>query len=220
MTLHRFRAYWLTCVFLMTAFAASATTIILPTDEQLIAKSPVIATGTIVRSNAVLIGDKVWTETILSIDRAFKGTIDGEISIREIGGTIDDQVTKAFGGPEYTPGERVLAFLTPTPRGDFQTVDLYVGKFSEQRTLAGSRIWHRDDVTADVALVDRDFKPIQARNVQRDAIGFEQYVADRVAGRQGSNNYGVENPLLERDVLASSRIATEFTLISEPTIYR
>ena len=71
-----------------------------------------------------------------------------------------------------------------------------------------------------VALVDRDFKPIQARNVQRDAIGFEQYVADRVAGRQGSNNYGVENPLLERDVLASSRIAPEFTLISEPTIYR
>ena len=204
----------------MTAFAASATTIILPTDEQLIEKSPVIVAGTIVRSSPVLIGDKVWTETILSIDRAFKGTIDGEISIREIGGAIDDRITKVFGAPEYAPGERVLAFLTPTPRGDFQTVDLYVGKFSEQRTLAGSRIWHRDDVTADVALVDRDFKPIQARNVQRDAIGFEQYVADRVAGRQGSNNYGVENPLLERDVLASSRIAPEFTLISEPTIYR
>ena len=121
MTLHRFRAYWLTCVFLMTAFAASATTIILPTDEQVIEKSPVIVAGTIVRSSPVLIGDKVWTETILSIDRAFKGSVDGEVTIREIGGTIDDQVTKVFGGPEYTPGERVLVFLTPTPRADFQT---------------------------------------------------------------------------------------------------
>ncbi|HEX9406712.1 MAG TPA: matrixin family metalloprotease, partial [Thermoanaerobaculia bacterium] len=221
MTSKLFRAYWLTCISMIFAAAASATTIILPTDAQLIAKSPVIVAGTVLRSNPVAIGDKIWTETTLEIDRTFKGGIAGEITIRELGGVIDDRLTKIFGAPEYMPGECVLAFLTPTPRGDFQTIDLYVGKFSEQRTLSGSRIWKRDDVTADVALVDRDFKPIEARNVQREAVGFEQYVIDRVAGGEGSINYGVENPLLESDITtASGRIAPEFTLISEPSIYR
>jgi PKD repeat protein len=221
MTFNLARAYWLTCVLMMTAAAAEATTIVLPTDEQLIAKSPVIVAGTIVQSTPVLFGDKIWTETILAVDRTFKGDVAGRITIREIGGVLDNRITKIFGAPQYAAGERVLAFLTPRPRGDYQTVDLYVGKFSEQQTLAGRRIWQRNDITADAALVDGNFQSIQARNVQRDGIGFEQYVADRVAGRSGLNNYGVENPLLVRDMLtASRRIAPEFTLISEPTIYR
>src|SRR2546428_6697219 len=190
-----FRAYWLTCVLLVVAVAASATTIILPTDEQLIAKSPVIVAGTIMQSNPVLAGDRIWTETTLVVDRAFKGHVAGQITIRELGGVLDNRVTKIFGAPEYAAGEYVLAFLTPTPRGDFQTVDLYVGKFSEQRTLSGRGIWQRDDITADAVLVGSDFQPIRARNVQRDAIAFEQFITDRVAGLQGLKNYGVENPL-------------------------
>jgi len=206
--------YWLTCLLIAGAVAASATTIILPSDEQLISKAPVIVSGTVLRSNAVQIGNKIWTETTLAVDHAFKGGATGEITIREVGGAIDGRITKVFGSAEYTAGERVLAFLAPTPRGDFQTIDLFAGKFSEERTLSGARIWRRDDVTADATLLDRDFKPIEAKNVQRDASGFEHFVTDRVAGRDGSPNYGIENPALER------RIHPEFTLMSEPSIYR
>ncbi len=218
-----FPVYWLTCVLaiLTIAGAASATTIVMPTDAQLVAKSPVIVTGTVVRSGPVDRSGAILTETTIAVDGTFKGSVTGEITVREIGGQLGDRISKVFGAPQYTAGERVLAFLTPTRRGDYQTTDLFVGKFSEQRTLSGERLWNRDDVAADAALLDSDFKPITARNVQRRADGFEEFVRQRVAGAQGTANYGIENPVLERDIRTASPAITEnFTLIDEPTVYR
>lgn len=218
--MNHFRVYGLTCLLALLAANAPATTIILPNDEQLIAKSPVIVEGTVKRSNPIARGDAIWTETVLVVDRTLKGSAAGEITIREIGGQIGDHVTKIFGAPEYAGGEHVLAFLTPTARGDYQTIDLFVGKFTDLRMLSGKHVWHRDDVAAEATLLDSHFRPIEAKNVQRDAAGFEQYVRDRVSGRQGAKNYGVENPLLERDVVSHRSITSNFTLISEPSVYR
>src|SRR5260370_12409019 len=164
--------YWLTCV--LTSFGAvmaSATTIVLPNDQQLVAKTPLIVEGHVVRSTPIDVNGTIWTETILAVDRALKGDAAGEITIRELGGRIDDRITKVFGAPEYVAGENVLAFLTPSPRGDYQTTDLYVGKFTHKRTTSGMRLWHRDDITADPDLLDSHFQPIKAKNVQREANG-------------------------------------------------
>src|SRR5207245_7679604 len=136
---------------------------------------------------------RIWTEVTLGVERALKGKIGADITVRELGGQIDDRLTKVFGAPEYVVGENVLAFLIPTPRGDYQTVDLYVGKFRQARTMSSMRLWHRDDIAADAALLDSDFHEIHARNVQREAAGFEQFILARVAGRDRSKNYGVEN---------------------------
>ena len=210
--------FWSTCVLMMAAAAAQATTIVLPTDEQLVAKSPVIVDAVVVRSAAVDRGDKIWTETTLAVTRALKGGTSGEIVVAEVGGVVGDRITKIFGAPEYVAGEHVLAFLAKTPRGDYQTVDMYVGKFAEQETLAGERLWVRHDETADVALMDDDFQPIHARNVQRRADGFERFIAARVAGKAAPQNYGVENPVVSPP--PQSRIRANFTLISDPQVYR
>ena len=72
------RVYWLTCVLLiLIASVASATTIVLPTDAQLVAKSPVIVEGTIVSTAPVQRGDAIWTETKLAVDRSIKGNVSG-----------------------------------------------------------------------------------------------------------------------------------------------
>jgi len=222
-----FRVYWPTCVLLILASAASATTIILPTDDQLIRKSPVIVEGVVVSSRPVQVGDGIWTETKLAVDRTIKGDAAGEVTIREIGGEIDGRITKIFGSPVYAPGERVMAFLTRTSRGDYQTIDLFVGKFSEQRATNGRRFLVRDDVAGEVTLLDASLHAIESKNVQRDATAFESYVSDRVAGRDGVKSYGVANPVLERDVATSVStmsggkvIKPDFTLISEGTVYR
>jgi PKD repeat protein len=219
------RVYWQTCVFLLLAATASATTIVLPTDEQLVRKSPVIVEGTVVSSTAVLRGEGIWTETKLEVDRTLKGDVAGELTIREVGGEIDGRITKIFGTPVYTPGERVMAFLTPTPRGDYQTIDLFVGKFSEQLAANGRRFLVRDDAAGDVALLDSSLRPIAVTNVQRDATAFESYVTDRIAGRMPAASYGVANPVLQRDLAPAVSLGTrvikpEFTLISEGTVYR
>jgi PKD repeat protein len=211
---------------MLFASAVSATTIVLPTDDQLIRKSPVIVEGTVISSAPVLRGEGIWTETKLAVDRTLKGDATGELTIREVGGEIDGRITKIFGAPVYTPGERVMAFLTPTPRGEYQTIDLFVGKFSEQRAANGRRLLVRDDTAGDVALLDSSLRPIAAKNVQRDATAFESYVTDRVAGRESATSYGVANPVLERDLASSATgaaglvIKPEFTLISEGTVYR
>src|SRR6266487_2058023 len=115
----KFPVYWQTCfLMILGAAVASATTIVLPTDQQLVAKTPLIVEGHVVRSTPIDVNGTIWTETTLAVDRTFKGDAAGEITIRELGGQIDDRVTKVFGAPEYIAGENVMAFLTPTPRGD------------------------------------------------------------------------------------------------------
>jgi len=223
--LNHLRVYWLTCVLLMAAVAASATTIVLPTDDQLIAKSPVIVAATVVSSAPVLLNGKIWTETVLSVDQSIKGGLSGNVIVREVGGVLGDRITKIFGAPQYVAGERVMAFLTPTPRGDYQTTDMYVGKFTERQTIAGERIWQRDDANADVALLDSGFKPLATHNLQRRADAFEQFVKARAANKSGDANYGIENPVLQqkpttRNNSTGLAVSDNFTLISEPTVYR
>ena len=90
--------------------------------------------------------------------------------------------------------------------------------------LDGTPMWIRNDQTADVSMLDADFHPMRSGNVQRIAASFEQFVADRVAGRTGARNYTVENPML-RGVVGPDggqrfKAVADFTLISEPDIYR
>src|SRR3954451_13797 len=180
---------------LMFASIAGATTIVMPTDGQLISKAPLIVEGTVLHSAPVDRGNAIWTETTVSVARVIKGELpvtsdqlpgqpatgnrQQELVIREIGGVLDNRITKVFGAPEYREGEHVLLFLNPTPRGDYQTVDLYVGKFHEETTLAGERLWARHDDAGEVTLLDRTSDPIAPSHVQRDAVNFEQYVIDR-----------------------------------------
>lgn len=218
--MNRIRVYGVTCVLMMVAMAASATTIVLPTDEQLIAKTPVIVDGTVVSTTPVERDGAIWTDTVVSVARTLKGTAGATITVHQLGGELDERITKIFGAPEFASGERVLLFLEPSPRGGYRTIDLYVGKFSEASTMNGERLWLRDD-TSEVTLLDGDLQPIEGKNVQRDAARFENFVFDRIAGREGVRNYGVENPVLARDGASGGRkLEANFTLIADPTVYR
>jgi PKD repeat protein len=212
--------YWLTCIFLTVAAAAEATTIVLPTDEQLISKSPVIVEGTVVSAQSVERNGAIHTETRLDVDQVLKGSVPAQLTIDELGGRSGDRVTVIYGSPVYTPGERVLVFLYPTRDGHYRTADLFVGKFTETRSGIGQRLFARDDEAADVTLLDHDFQPLAARNVKRDAAAFEEYVTDRAAGRDGRANYGIPDTPSKNATTASPKTSANFTLLDEGTIYR
>jgi PKD repeat protein len=226
------RVYGATCaLFLILAAAASATTIVLPEDEQLVAKAPLIVEATVESVTPVDQEGAIWTETRLAVNRTLKGNAGRSLVVREPGGVIGDRITVVYGTPEFTPGEQVLLFLTPDLRakGGHRVVDLFVGKFTSGEMTNGRRLWLRNDAGYDVLLLDKDFHHVHPRNVQRDAAGFERFVYDRIAGRQGVRNYRVENPVLKRkgaqgnlesDSSGSTSISSNFTLISEPTVYR
>jgi PKD repeat protein len=218
----KIRVYGLTCVLMMLAsVTAHATTIVLPTDEQLIAKSPVIVEGTVVSTTPVERNGAIWTETTIEVSRNLKGRTDQSITVRELGGVLDGRATKIFGGAEFKDGERVLLFLDQTPHG-LRTVDLFVGKLTEAKMGNGRRLWLRNDFEQDATLLDAELRPLASKNVQRDAERFETFVAERVAGRAGTKNYGIENPVLARQQSTGIHggVTSDFTLIDEPTIYR
>lgn len=203
----------------LTAAAARATTIVMPADDQLIAKSPVIVSGSVTTSYAVDRGGMIWTETTVAVDRILKGNAAPSILVATPGGELDGRITKIYGAPEFTDGERVLLFLEPHA-AEYRVMDLFAGKMSEAETRAGQRLWVRDDQRTNVTLLDADFQPIESRNVQRDATRFESFLAARLRGEAGANNYGVENPVLAKPVLQHDGMTANFTLISEPTVYR
>lgn len=207
------RAYGLTCVVFLMAVAAHATTIVLPTDDQLVAKTRVIVDATVVSSNAVERDGAIVTETKLAVARRLKGATADVITVIEAGGIVGERITRIFGTPEFAAGERVLVFLEEH-EGNYRTVDLFVGKFSEAETMDGQRLWLREDHVQEVTLLDATLQPIAARNIQRDARGFESFI-----GGSGAQNYGVENPML-RETQKRRVIKSDFELISEPTLYR
>ncbi len=220
--MNRTLVYGLTCVLMFAAVGVQATTIVLPTDDQLVAKSPVIVEGTVVSTAPVMHDGSIVTDTVINVARTIKGHTENTITVREMGGEIDGRITRVYGTPEFVAGERVLLFLEANPRGGYRTMDLFIGKFSEARAMNGNRLWLRQDVE-DVNLLDHDLRPIAAKNVQRDAAGFETFVADRVAGREGTRGYGVENPVLNsksESSIAGRTVNANFTLIAEPTVYR
>lgn len=217
--MNNIRVYGLTCVLMMAAAVASATTIVMPSDEQLIAKSPIILAGTVLSTAVVDDDGTLRTESVIAVASVLKSSAPDTITIRELGGELGGRITKLFGTPEFAKGERVLLFVEPSPHGGYRTIDLFIGKLKEGRQLDGRRLWLRDDAGADVILLDANFEPIHATNRQRDAEGFETFVADRVAGRAGRKNYGIENPVLAKE--SAARGAQEnFTMISEPRVYR
>ena len=73
---------------------AGATTIIVPTDDALIAKSPAIAAGRVVRSEAIASDGRIVTETELAVEDVLKGTVGARVIIREAGG--DYNVTEVL----------------------------------------------------------------------------------------------------------------------------
>lgn len=203
-------------VFLLAAVTplVRATTIVMPSDEQLVRKSPLIVVGQVVASGPVERDGRIWTATTLEVERVLRGEIPATtVVIREVGGALGHRRTVIFGAPEYRAGERVLAFLAPTRRGDYQTVDLFVGKFTERRTLDGRTLWHRAGEVAGTRLLDGELRPIALGSASREAVAFERWVRLIARGERPAPDYLIASPRL-------LPILPNFTLIAEPTIYR
>lgn len=208
-------AYGRTCaLFLLTAILHPllATTIVMPTDEQLIEKTSIIVIGTVLSSATVDRNGGIWTDSTVRVERTLRGAADSTIVISEVGGTIGDRVSVVYGNPEYKAGERVLLFLSAGTEGRFRTRDLFVGKFTERFAQNGERLWHRNDSMARTNLLDGRFQPLSASSLQRQAKPFERFIDDRVAGGDSAISYLIE--------AAPRTIAENFALIAEPTLYR
>ena len=119
-------------VITLVAGRAAATVLVPMSDEALVASSDAIVVGRVGGITTVALeGARVVTRITLAVERALKGAAaGGSLVVTEDGGRIGRSAVVVFGAPEYTTGERVLAFLRRRADGSLETNGLALGKYA------------------------------------------------------------------------------------------
>lgn len=134
------RMLFLLCLA-MGASLASATTIIPMTVEQLADKSTQV-----VRARAMQSWSEwnpqhtiIYTYTKFQVVKSFKGSPEQTITVKQLGGRVDNTVQKVSGVRQFTGGEENFLFLQPSQDNDGTMIvtGLVQGNFRLYRTSAG-----------------------------------------------------------------------------------
>lgn len=177
----------------LAAVSASAATFIMPTDEELEAKSSSIVIGVVEGSWVEETDIGINTVYEVRVQRGIKGghRIDELLRIESPGGIIGDRGVVVPGAARFAAGERVLLFLDRI--GDRWTpVDFTLGKFRFANSLGGERLLVRD--TEDAETWDRRGRRVE--DPPRREGAFLRFLEERVAGRRPMPDYFAESSLI------------------------
>src|SRR6266850_44093 len=208
------------CVALSGSSRASAATYRVPADDLLIDKAGVIVRGVVtdVRSRADGEG-AIHTDITIAVSKVLKGSnVAATVVVRQPGGTVGDDSETYPGIGSFTPREEVLLMLDPIKGGLYRLTDFALGKFHVGRATDGSEFLRRDGlsdahilgsapgVTANAAtsgaagFIDPD----------RDAAGFQRFIADVVEGRNPAGGYALPSLQVE------SGASIDFVFLVDP----
>jgi hypothetical protein len=166
----------LTLAFLgLTALPAHATVMVEIPLEDLIADADAIVHATVARTGTQLetFDGHLEPHTIamLHVSDWLKGTGGSELSIDEIGGTVNGNGSWIDGTPRYQDGEEVIVFLRRLPNGAYRTVGMEQGRF---------------DVVSSVSMTTHTIE----RLVQRDTstLAFASWVSGTMEVHEGTRS--------------------------------
>ncbi len=131
---------------LFTATLCQATTLERLSLAKMAQTAPLIVRARCLANSTAWDAGEIWTFTSFAIEETWKGVPPGaaaQLTVRLLGGSVGDLTSTVSGVPRFHPGEQVILFLEPTPRGDFSIVSWVQGTF---------RI-HRDARTGDEIVV-------------------------------------------------------------------
>jgi hypothetical protein len=134
---------------------AGATTFVLMDERDLAARSVAAVLGTVtsVQNQATATGGGIVTAVVIEPERVLFGALpSGPVILHEPGGTIGSHSERVFGSAQYSPGERVVAFLSRDAGGSLHTTGMAMGKYRVVEEAAGERLTRNFD--DDVAVLD------------------------------------------------------------------
>jgi len=123
---------------LLAAAAVPATTLLRMSLEKLSRAAAVIVRAHCLENSTAWEGGEIWTFTTFDVQEVWSGSAPGKITVRLLGGRVADVTSSVPGIPRFRPGEEVVLFLEPTPRGDFSIVSWQQGTFRIRRNGFGS----------------------------------------------------------------------------------
>ena len=121
----------LTCLFLASIVAATATQIPQVSFEEVVHGSQQIVTGRVLRSWVAWgpTHEFLWTHYDVQVESVVKGNPGSTVTISEPGGVLDGRGMDIAGAVHYETGEHVMLFLNKTPVGYYRTVGWSQGKY-------------------------------------------------------------------------------------------
>jgi hypothetical protein len=188
MSSHRIVAAWrvaaaLLALLLLLSAPASATTIVMLSDEALALGADVIVAGTVRAIESVRADSgAIHTFITLAVDEVLKGYAPAaEVTIRERGGRVGADERWLFGNPTYTVGESVIAFLAEDGEGFLRTHQMALGKFTiASDPVTGERIAVRPLDEDEVVVLGAARLQSRPPDDRRPVAGFKGRVRDIV----------------------------------------
>lgn len=170
---------------LATAVPLSATTFVVPSDEELVDKADAIVVGEVRDSSVERDGDEVFTVFSIRVVQKLKGGVqrDEVLPVYTLGGATPTGGVVVNGVARFENGEIALVFLTRDRQRRWTTTDMTLGKFRRVYGAANESLLARD--LDDAGSFDRDGKPHKEKPRKEQA--FLEFIAARVSGgRSGS----------------------------------
>ena len=112
---------------------ANATIIVPLSEDALVEDAAAIVVGRVgtIRGGYDHRRATIFTNITVALEEIIKGTIaDGQITLRQPGGSFGDLHAWIMGSPHFTVGEKVLLFLRVDREGALRVAHLYQGKFT------------------------------------------------------------------------------------------
>ncbi|RME22012.1 MAG: hypothetical protein D6806_13645 [Deltaproteobacteria bacterium] len=121
-------------VFMVGAVSMARATVLLPLQVEDMARlAPLVVIGEVneVRCEWNEKHTKIYTTATITVKEVLKGRKAlSTVTVRTIGGRLDDVVAEPAGMPRFSVGERVAVFLEPRKDGKgYNTVGMYLGKY-------------------------------------------------------------------------------------------
>ena len=123
-------------LIIVTLRIAQASTVVIPSDDELIIGARAIVRGFVISSVSGYDERNrgIFTYTTIDVRQVLKGNVlsaaTSEIVIKEPGGISGNLGTFIYGVPQFTPREEVLLYLDTWPDGSLRVYHWYMGKFT------------------------------------------------------------------------------------------
>lgn len=137
---------WLLLLVTLAALAetASATTVLIPADDDLIIGARAIVRGRVIGLTCAFDDqqERIYTYITLRVNEVIKGRITSRrIVLKEPGGQVGLRGSLVFGTPQFRRDEEVLLYLDTWNDGSLRVHQMFLGKFLVTRDAASGMQW-------------------------------------------------------------------------------
>ncbi|HYP27184.1 MAG TPA: NBR1-Ig-like domain-containing protein [Blastocatellia bacterium] len=163
------------------ARTGTATTVIVPSDDDLIVGARAIVRGKVLSMASTYEPEqnKVYTYVKLKVQEVLKGQVtERKIVIKLLGGQSGEYSTTIFGNPEFKVGEKTVVYLDTWPDGSLKVHHLFLGKYTISRDgITGREIATRTVTDTNIIKLQIQGKDGQPSKTITERMELSSFVA-------------------------------------------